>query len=178
VAVIGGLATRTVGHHEALRSAHDEHGVVPGPHDDCAAPAYMQAAGEIYRMTLSAEYLDQLGVTFGATAVLMEAVARMPEVELQSPQWEKLGSYFAAVADELSPDHLDRIDSLSSFDLVHRPTPAIIRFDLLAELVSRAAVIRCLDAASWVAEAVKSVEVGEAAMSPIGLASLAATKRV
>jgi len=174
--IIQAGARRIAGHMVALRDAHEVHRISPGPHDDLTSPEYTRAVKQVYSETLNDEYLRRLGLTFGAVAVLMDLVAeRQPERTTQL-QWLSVRGYFAAAGDRFAPGYALDLNELPSLHLATKATPPIVRFDLLAQLASRAAVLRNLDAANWVAElAGEMPDLGDACMQPASLAALAAS---
>lgn len=160
----------------ALREAHEIHGVQPGPHDDLTSDEYSAAAALVYRETLSADYLQRIGITFGAVVVLMDLVAERQPQRTTQLQWLTVRGYLAAVGERFAPGYEAKIGELLTLDLVAQPTPPIVRFDLLARLVSRAAVLRNLDAADWVAELADEMpDLGSANLDAGALAALAAS---
>ncbi len=174
--IIQAAARRISGHMHALREAHEVHRIPPGPHDDLTSPEYSRAAAVVYSETLSDEYLRRLGITFGAVVVLMDMVAeRQPERTTQL-QWLTVRGYLAAIGEQYAPGFHAHIGELPSLSLAAQSTPSIVRFDLLAQLTSRAAVLRNLDAASWVAELTDELpDLGDAQLDPASLAALVAS---
>lgn len=175
-ALINAAARRLVGHMRAMRDAHENHQVTPGPHDDLTSREYTAAAALVYRETLDEDYLRRLGITFGAVVVLMDLVAdRQPERTTQV-QWLTVRGYLAAMAERFAPRYEAHIDELPTLNLATQATPPIVRFDLLAQLPSRAAVLRNLDAASWVVELADEIpDLDDAHIDPASLAALAAS---
>jgi len=160
----------------ALRDAHEIHQVTPGPHDDLTSREYTAATEAVYRETLNDDYVRQIGMTLGAVSVLMDLVAeQQPERTLQV-QWLTVRGYMAAVAERFAPGYHAKLDELPALTMALQPTPPIVRFDLLAQLAGRGAVLRNLDAANWVAElAGEMPDLGEMQMTPAALAALAAS---
>lgn len=174
--IIQAAARRMAGLMTALRDAHEVHHVAPGPHDDLTSAEYTKAAAFVYRETLDEEYLRRIGITFGAVVVLMDLVAERQPQRTTQLQWLAVRGYLAAVGERFAPGYEAHIAELPSLNLVVQSTPPIVRFDLLARLVSRAAVLRNLDAANWVAElAGEMPDLGDAGMDPASLAALAAS---
>ena len=136
----------------ALRDAHEIHLVTPGPHDDLTSPEYTAAAHAIYCETLTDDYVHKIGMTFGAVAVLMDLVAEQQPERTTQLQWLTVRGYLAAIADRFAPGFDAKLQELPSLGLATQATPPIVRFDLLAQLTGRGAVLRNLDAANWVAE--------------------------
>jgi len=160
----------------ALRDAHDDHNIAPGPHDDLTSPEFTAAAHIVYRETLSDSYLRQLGMTFGAVSVLMDLVVERQPQRTTQVQWLTVRGYFAAAADRLAPEHHQYLGELPSLALATKPTPPVVRFDLLAGLVSRPAVLRTFDAARWVSELADELpDLSEVELSPASIAALAAS---
>lgn len=143
---------------DAIREAHEDHGLTPGPHDDLAADPYAIAAADVYRQTLSDAVVRRIGLTHGVVAVLMDLVAEHRPDETDHRQWRLMRRLFDAHGRHFAPGEDDPVSALPSLALAWQPTPAIVRFDLLAQLASRAAALRTLDAARWVAELARSIE--------------------
>ena len=174
--IIQAAARRMTGHMQALRDAHEIHQLTPGPHDDLTSPEYTAAAALVYNETLSDDYLRQIGMTFGAVVVLMDLVAEQQPERTTQVQWLTVRGYLAAVGERFAPGYAAHLDELPSLSLATQTTPPIVRFDLLAQLTSRAAVLRSLDAANWVAELAGDMpDLGNAHMNPASLAALAAS---
>ena len=173
--IISAAATRLAGQLTALRDAHDVHRITPGAHDDLTSSEYTEAAARVYRETLTDEYLRAVGLTSGAVAVLMDLVADHQPERTTQLQWLAVRGYFMAAAEQFAPDYAENLDELPSLNLVTQPTPPIVRFDLLAQLASRAAVLRNLDAANWVAELAEELpDVRDARLNATQVAALAA----
>lgn len=158
ITVVAAAAQRLAGHMAVLRDAHDLHHVAPGPHDDLTSPEFTAAALLVYRETLSQDYLHRVGVTFLGVADLMDLIAEDHPHRTAQGQWLMMRGYMNAIGTRLAPSAKPtpygiHVDSPSS-SLVGQSTPAIMRFDLLARLTSRAAVLRNLYAADWVSELV------------------------
>ncbi len=174
--IIKAAARRIMGHMSALRDAHETHQVAPGPHDELASSEYTAVAEVVYRETLNDDYLRRLGITFGAVVVLMDLVADQQPERTTQVQWLTVRGYLAAIGERFAPGYAAHIDELPSLNLASQSTPPIVRFDLLAQLTSRAAILRNLDAASWVAELADEMpDLGDAQMDPASLAALAAS---
>jgi hypothetical protein len=173
--IIGGAARRLAGFCTALREAHDHHGVEPGPHDELAAAGFHEAAEQIFRDSVSPEYLERIALTFGAVSVLMRVTEGMAPVVATNPKWEQVATYFTLFAERFEPGYKTELDRLPTLVLATQAAPAVIRFDLLAAQVSRAAVVRMFDAASWVAEIAPTLpELADGDLDPIEVAALAA----
>jgi hypothetical protein len=174
--IIQSAAERLAGHMAVLRDAHDDHQIAPGPHDNLTSAEYTSAAELVYRETLSDAYLRRIGMTFGAVVVLMDLVSeRQPERTTQL-QWMIVRGYMAATADRFSPGYEAKLSELPSLVLATQATPPIVRFDLLAGLASRAAVLRTFDAASWVAELAGDLpDLSGVELDSVSLAALAAS---
>ena len=174
--LIRAAARRLASDMGTLRDAHEIHQVTPGPHDDLTSPEYTAAAALVYAETLSHEYLHQTGMTFGAVVVLMDLVAEQQPERTTQVQWLTVRGYLAAVGERFAPGYEARLDELPSLHLATQTTPPILRFDLLAQLTSRAAVLRNLDAANWVAELAGDMpDLGNTHLNPASLAALAAS---
>ena len=148
--VIAAAALRVVSDLDALREAHDDHGFAPGPHDDLADDEYAAAAAEIHRQTLSDEVVGRLGVLHGQIVSVMDAFAGHHPGPTDQPKWQSVRRYHAAMSAAFTRFG-EPAAKVPAVALVAKPTPAILRFDLLAGLASRAAVLRMIDAAGWVA---------------------------
>ena len=173
--IIQGAAQRLAGHMGALRDAHDDHQVPAGPHDDLSSPEYSAAAELVYRETLGEAYLRRMGMTFGAVVVLMDLVAEQRPEQTMQRQWVDVRAYFSSVADRFAPGYEAHLDELPSLGLATKSTPPIVRFELLAGLASRPAVLRLFDAANWVDELVGEMpDLSDAELGPAALAALAA----
>jgi hypothetical protein len=174
---IGAAASRLAGHVGAIRDAHDDHGIPAGPHDDLTSSEYAAAAGDIYRQTLSNDYLHRTGLTFGAVTVLMDLVRDRQPATVGHKRWAMVRDYFAAAAEVFAPGYRTSLDDLPSLVLATQPTPPVVRFDLLAQLASRAAVLRMFDAASWVVEAVDTLPLmHDNELDAVALAALTASR--
>jgi hypothetical protein len=174
--IIGGAAKRLAEFCTALREAHDEHGIEPGPHDELAGSGFHEAAEPIFRDSVSTEYLERIALTFGAVSVLMRFTEGKAPVVATNPKWQQVATYFTRIAERFEPDYKTELDRLPSLVLATQAAPAVIRFDLLAAQASRAAVMRMFDAASWVVEVAPTLpELADGDLDPVELAALAAT---
>lgn len=152
---IGAAAHRLAGFAEGLIEAHNEFGVPHGPFEDLTDPAFHVAARTALLETLPAEHLQRLGLAFSAVAALMvEQTDTQPHIA-SNPKWALVEQFLRQASAALAPDAAiatDRPDELAPVAMLRRPTPRIVRFDLLARLAGAAGAARLFDAASWVAE--------------------------
>jgi hypothetical protein len=144
--LIAGAAQRLAGFCEAIVDAHVVHGISPGPIADLATREFQAAATPIYELTLSAEYQRDIGAAFGGIAALMDLYREAIGVGDVAPAWSKVQRYFACSADELDPAWRDRVIDQPSLVRATSRTPSVMRFDLLAELVTTDAALELIAA--------------------------------
>lgn len=174
--IIGAAAQRLAGFCSAIREAHDDHGVEPGPHDDLTAAPFHEAAGRILHDSLSADYIRRTSLTFGAVSALMQFTETVAPAVAANPKWQQVVEYFTTSAELHTPNYKAELDQLPSLVLATQSSPAVIRFDLLAAEASRVGVLRLFDAASWVAEVAPTLPtLDDGDLDPVDLAALAAT---
>jgi hypothetical protein len=149
---IGGAARRVAGFAEALIEAHNDFAVPHGPFDDLTDPAFHDAARTALLETISEAQLHHIGRAFGAVAELMAEQADVQPHIAANHKWTTVEGFLRHTAMSLAPGATRSLDELPSLRVVLRPTPRIVRFELLAALASAAGAARLFDAASWVAE--------------------------
>jgi hypothetical protein len=148
--LIAGASQRLAGFCEAIVDAHVVHGISPGTIDDLASAEFQAAATPIYELTLSAEYQSEIGAAFGGISALMDLYREAIGVGDVELAWSKVHRYFASAADELSPSWRDRVVDQPTLVRATSRTPSVMRFDLLAELVTTDAALELVAAARQV----------------------------
>lgn len=144
--LIAGAAQRLAGFCEAIVDAHVVHGIAPGVIDDLASTEFQAAATPIYELTLSADYQRDIGAAFGGIAALMDLYSEAVGVGDSEPAWAQVQRYFANAADEIAPDWRDRIIDQPTLVRATSRTPSVMRFDLLAQLVTTEAALELIAA--------------------------------
>jgi hypothetical protein len=149
---IGAAARRVAGFAEALIEAHNDFAVPHGPFDDLTDPAFHAAARTAMLETMTEAQVHHIGQAFGAVAELMNEQADVQPHISANHRWATLQGFLRQSAASLAPGTTRSLDDLPSLGLVQRPTPRIVRFELLAALASAAGAARLFDAASWVGD--------------------------
>ncbi|MFN3219519.1 MAG: hypothetical protein ACE367_23760 [Acidimicrobiales bacterium] len=144
--LIAGAAQRLAGFCEAIVDAHVVHGISPGTIDDLASTEFQAAATPIYELTLSADYQRDIGAAFGGISALMDLYREAVGVGDAESAWEKVHRYFASAADELEPTWRDRVIDQPTLVRATSRTPSVMRFDLLAGLVTTDAALELIAA--------------------------------
>ena len=163
---IEAAAHRVAGFAEALIEAHVDFGVAHGPFDDLTDPAFHAAARDAFSQTVPDDQLDEVALAFGAVAVMMaEQAAAHPHIAA-NPKWVTVEQFMRRAAAAGGSADLDVPADVPALGLLRRPTPRIVRFELVAALVSASGVARLFDAASWVAEIAPTLH-GEPADAPV-----------
>jgi hypothetical protein len=134
--LIAGAAQRLAGFCEAIVDAHVVHGIVPGSIDDLTTAEFQAAANPIYELTLSADYQRDIGAAFGGISAMMDLYREAVGVGSSEIAWAKVQRYFATAGDALAPDWRDRVIDEPTLVRATSRTPSVMRFDLLAELVT------------------------------------------
>lgn len=144
--LIAGAAQRLAGFCEEIVDAHVVHGIPPGTIDDLASAEFQTAATPIYELTLNADYQSVIGAAFGGISALMDYYREAVGVGDVEPAWSKVQRYFAIAADQLDPTWRDRVIDQPTLVRATSRTPSVMRFDLLAGLVTTDAALELIAA--------------------------------
>lgn len=148
--LIAGAAQRLAGFCEAIVDAHVVHGISPGTIDDLASPDFPASAAPIFELTLSDDYQREIGAAFGGIAALMDLYREAIGVGDIEVAWSKVQRYFANTADHLDPAWRDRVVDQPTLVRATSRTPSVMRFDLLAGLITTDAALEMIAASRQV----------------------------
>jgi len=143
--LIAGAARRLLAFCDALTEAHQVHGLPAGSLTDLSGVDFQRAAKPIYELTLSPEYLEMIGTAFGGIAGLMGAFETT--IEDVPSEWAHVRRYFSCTANQLAPSWTTKLIRDPDLVAATTPTPAVMRFDLLAGMVTTEAALEMAAAA-------------------------------
>ncbi len=140
-------AARLAGLAESVTEAH-ELGIRPGTHDQPWTIDFQRQAVAVYRQSLPPKYLERLGVSMLRVANEMELVGIRPSV---AEDWSIVRRYFRSTGEAVQQSGEDTTTETEPGVDLATPTPSVLRFDLIAEIVSPQGTKRLGFAASTVA---------------------------
>lgn len=146
--LIGRFAFRIAEFAAAMRHAH-EFSSIPGDIDEPWSLQFHRQAVRASGVTLPHDYLAELGQRFSYVAEIMSA---KPHDASIAAEWRIVAEYLSNYSEacrELLP--LAPRPTRSEVESTHDRTPPLIRFDLLAALVTRAGAVALEDAGRAVA---------------------------